>query len=57
MTIEELYASLPEELRIRPGDVPPEIREAFTYLSECDALRDAGRPVPTIEEWRSRGRQ
>ena len=56
MTIEELHESLPDELRVTPERIPPDVAEAIAYLGECNDLRDAGTAeadLPTIEKWRS----
>lgn len=56
MTIEEHHASVPAELRVRPGLMPAEVREASAYATDLDALLDAGVPVdqlPTYTEWQA----
>ena len=54
-SLEDLAASLPEELRVTPGKVTPEIAEAARYLADCNAMLDAGTPageLPSVQEWR-----
>jgi hypothetical protein len=49
--LEELY-ELPEELRVRAEDIPPDLAEDIAYLLDCNAMLDMGQSVPTIQEWR-----
>jgi hypothetical protein len=55
MTAEDLYNSLPDELRVTSGNMRPEIAVGLAYLTARDAAIDAGVPVadaPTFAEWR-----
>jgi hypothetical protein len=55
VTLEELHASLPDELRIAPEDLPEDIREGMTYIVSCDSMRDGGTPedqIPSFMDWR-----
>lgn len=53
--LEELAARLPQELRVRPEDMPPGLAEGFEYLAHLTDLQNGGVPageLPSIEEWR-----
>jgi hypothetical protein len=55
MTIEELHDSLPDGLRVTPENLRPDVANAIAFLADRNVLIESGMPVPTIEEWRSRG--
>lgn len=56
MTLEDLHASLPPELRVTPDKLPEDIRAAWEFQAALGALTDAGTPedqLPTFEVWQA----
>lgn len=56
MTLDEFDATVPDELRVKPGLMPAEVRRASEFAAACDVLRDAGTPeseIPSYTEWRA----